>query len=302
MSHDKKVTPFGPTDEAIAAGVKSWVDQQQADGKSVKIVFVNGILHDMEEKAEDIAFLNVLQSHFRSKDLAWFKNKFMSTQFVHDVSVRFSNVWKETTAKVDPFLASLVALTAISLDMYATGGQITSTVFSKARDAAVNFPWKSTALSFARHWAKEHWGEHGVNTDKLRTMLERNEGKAVLLVGHSFGAMSLATAYPHLQSTSSTPLSFLLLGSPVHHETPAAQMGKPIFSILHKEDIVGVFRETAIEVTRGEADLGEIDQTLEHNLLTAEAHSLRTYSLLFPAQLEPELKPEPELNGRTSED
>lgn len=268
----------------------------------MKIVFVNGILHDMDEKAADIAFLNVLQSHFGTSDLAWFKNKFMSTQFVHDVSVRFSNVWKETTAKVDPFLASLVALTAISLDMYATGGQITSTVFTKARDAAVNFPWKSTALSFARHWAREHWGERGDNTGKLRAILERNEGKAILLVGHSFGAMSLATAYPHLQSTSNTPLSFLLLGSPVHHETPTAQPGKPIFSILHKEDIVGVFKETAIEVTRGETDLGEIDQALEHNLLTAEAHSLRTYSLLFPAQPEQDAEPVPELKGeRTSE-
>lgn len=285
MSHEPKVTPFGPADEAIAVGVKAWVDKQQALGKNVKIIFVNGILHDMEEKADDISFLSVLQSHFGTTDLAWFKNKFMSTQFVRDVSVRFTNVWKETTAKVDPVLTGLVALTAISLDLYVTRGQITSTIISKARDAAVNFPWKSTALSFARHWAKEHWGEHGDNTDKLRTVLERNEGKAVLLVGHSFGAMSLATAYPHLPSTPGTPLSFLLLGSPVHHETPTAHADKPIFSILHKEDIVGVFRETAIDAARGEASLGEMDQTLEDNLLTAEAHSLRTYSLLFPPPL-----------------
>jgi hypothetical protein len=292
-------TPFLDEDYDKVSKVKAWVEAHKAAGIKVTLVFVNGVLHDDKPPP----FLDVLENYFEPDNSAWKRNVFLSIEFVTqilsgDIADAIDKVSKGTgnpspsvsdvesaiaiASSSDTAFAAGAALlaTALAADVLLNNGQGINACANAVVSHVPRIPELVKALN--HNVANEIWGENGDYMKAVQKSLQRDTDRAYLFVGHSFGAVSLATARPYFSNEKG--FAMLLLGSPEVHtdiETPLGETDpNPVYAITHCNDFVRLFSD--ISDLR---DLGH-DKSMEDRVLNAEAHSLATYSQLFAPSVE----------------
>ncbi len=275
MSKEKKISEFSTIDLGKVRNILNWVKLQREEKRGVHVVFVNGILHDLNNYGEIQPFMNSIQSCFQPDSLDWHRNPFLSIQMVTMIKEKLGIFFSKAGLATGIGVVSLLAL-----DYFITGGTTTQATFKVLVDALASFPWRSTAIEFTRSFAKGLWGKEGNESRLEKGRIDTLRDQAILYIGHSFGAMSLAAAYSHLNGTeSNTSLAFLLLGSPDHDVEITPLAGKPIYSIRHNQDIISLLKEKVTESIQTEGRVN--DAKVMEEVETFEAHSLATYQKLF---------------------
>jgi hypothetical protein len=268
------VSDFTVEQVAQIALVDDWVQQQKVLGRTVRIIFVNGILHDLDKSDDILPICTAMTDRFDIEHYWWLKNPFLSYQMIAGV---LRNLYTQTQQCLRSETAPYVGVAAAALcalDLTLTGGRTTLFLGRYVAASLSGCDVRSVALTVASSFAHIMWGREGENTQSLNRILaeyqRRDDGAATLLVGHSFGAMSLATAHPNIQQPAGSAAALLLLGSPLN-TPPDPNLAIPIFSITHEQDVIHYFRD--INDVAGDG--------AERELLSAEAHSLATYTKLF---------------------
>jgi hypothetical protein len=242
--------------------LKMWVEAHKSVGHKVAVVFVNGILHD---ETPPQPFLNIIESYFQPDSMSWERNTFLSKEFVGDLLGKVGE-WVS-----DPRSAVVAGIVGIGMlaDAYFNAGRATSAIASALNERMKDLP--SVARYIGKGAAIRYWGEHGIYTEKINQGMGDEDDYAFLFVGHSFGALSLATARPYLVNEHG--YGMLLLGSPEDHSNLELEstVEHPIYAITHETDIIRML-----------SFIGD-PTDLQQKLLRLDAHSLASYSQLFAA-------------------
>jgi hypothetical protein len=242
--------------------LQKWVHNHQNLGTKVAIVFVNGILNN---EARPPVLLNVLRDYFKPDVFTWERNTFMSHEFVSGLMTQIVDYTNHPKAG---WVAGLVGMGLVT-DAYFNAGRATNALLGYIGDNLQHLP--SMTRFAARQAAFKYWGPDGPYTASVTQRIDVElPNHAFLFVGHSFGALSLATTRPYIRNEKG--IAMLLLGSPEDHSKMMSESDQinPVFSVTHESDIIRMLHNINPDV-----------ETFQATMRSLEAHSQDTYSRLF---------------------
>ena len=235
-----------------ATQVLLWVDHFRARGIEVSALTLNGILTKCGIHALPPQGAVALARNLGVR-LEWFKNRFLTKEFASELGSHISRVIESVLQFIERAVFLSVGLFVLVIIVCIV---CFSTVFRKGR---------KYAKRYVQAAADKRWGD--INSPLVqefaRKLAELRRAGPVLIIGHSFGAMSVARVCRLLNVQDMPDVKVLLLGSPEHGEQGYE------WDFCFPEDIVKELTEK------------QLNQKFLAEPRSVDAHAFEAYAELF---------------------